>query len=73
VTEMKTIIESWNKTMLEAQEQTPETKASLFRDLEDQAAQLISNINKAAQGDANLAQEAIQSLIVVFQNSLKGQ
>ena len=70
---MKTLLENWNRAMSEVEELNPEDKTALFQGLQDQATELIGRINDASKGDANLAREAIQSLIVVFQNSLKGQ
>jgi hypothetical protein len=69
---MKTLLENWKKTISEVEEQPPADKREMFGSLEKEAIELINKVNVAAKGDANLYREAIESLIVILQDNIKG-
>jgi|MDTB01.1.fsa_nt_gb hypothetical protein len=69
---MKLIIENWNKAKLVEEELPAENKSAIFDDVNKEALSIVNKIRTASAGDDNLAKEAMESLIVALQKSLEG-
>jgi hypothetical protein len=67
---MKLLMERW-RIALDEEEQEGAAKAKILEDAGTEAQALITKVTTAARGDAALAREAIESIIVALQNTLK--
>lgn len=68
---MKELLENWNKMLHEVEELSPQNKSKVFQDVTAEANSIINKINSASGGDSGLAKEALESLIVILQDSLE--
>tara|TARA_R100000808_G_C2153931_1_gene164607 strand:+ start:3724 stop:3945 length:222 start_codon:yes stop_codon:yes gene_type:complete len=71
MSDIKLIFENWNKAMFEVEEQPPQNKSVIFDDVNKEATNIVKKIRTASKNDDNLAKEAIESLIVALQISLR--
>ena len=67
---MKLLLEKWRQVLNE-EEQEGADKAKILQNAANEAQALIMNVTTAARGDEALAREAIESIIVALQHTLK--
>ena len=63
-------MERW-RIALDEEEQEGDAKAKILEDAAKEAQALITKVTSATRGDVALAREAIESIIVALQNTLK--